>query len=288
MRRQLSQRLPGITGKTRHSPPAPPAASRLQPPNTAATANRPTCPDQPDYPLQMRYGILNWLELNQVRVLYLPAGEDPNGIVGPYDNSLPFPYGIRPQFSEELLRQARQAPEPPEVIGLLAPPDHKPYRFFLTERARFRLVRSADYVNHEDGMNDRSPPLQELWAAPESQSSPGAGALIRRELGPLENRERIEQGNLDEFREGPRPNKGRGTVDAVKTRQLNKSHQEPKHTLAERARIAAKAAESYRREAEYWQARAARPADPEPWRQFIKTRILPGLQARLLRIAYQP
>lgn len=31
---------------------------------TIATASRLTRPDQPDYPLQMRYGILQWLELN--------------------------------------------------------------------------------------------------------------------------------------------------------------------------------------------------------------------------------
>lgn len=259
---------------------------------TIATANRLTRPDQPDYPLQMRYGILQWLELNQAPVLYLPAGEEPIGIVGPYDNGLSFPYGTLPQFSEELLRQALQSPEPPEVIGLLAPPEHKPYRFFLTERARFRLIRSTDYSDHENGMNDRPLPLPELWTAPERQPSPGICArrlaLLRRELGPLENRERIEQRHLDNFREEPRPNKGRGTAGAVKTRQLNQSRRELEHTLAERARIAAKAAEAYRQEVEYWAARAALPADPEFWRQFIKTRILPGLRARLLRIAYQP
>lgn len=259
---------------------------------TIATANRLTRPDQPDYPLQMRSGILQWLELNQARVLYLPASEEPIGIVGPYDNGLSFPYGILPQFSEELLRQALQSPDPPEAIGLLAPPEHKPYRFFLTERARFRLVRSTDYSDHENGMNDLPLPLPELWTAPERQPGPGVCALrlalIRRELGPLENRERIEQRHLDNFRAEPRPNKGRGSAGSVKTRQLNKSRRELEHTLAERARIAAKAAEAYRREVEYWQARTALPAGPEPWRQFIKTRILPGLRARLLRIAYQP
>lgn len=173
---------------------------------TIAAANRLTRPDQPDYPLQLRYGILHWLELIQTRVLYLPAAEEPTGIVGPYYNGLSFPYGNLPQFSEELLRQALQSPEPPEVIGLLAPPEYKPYRFFLTERARFHLVRNTDYSDHENGMNDRPPPLPELWTAPERQLTPGACArrlaLLRRELGPLENRERIEQRHLDDFREG--------------------------------------------------------------------------------------
>ena len=257
-----------------------------------SAASRLTRPDQPNYPLQLRSGILYWLELTQARVLYLPGAEEPSGIVGPYSNDLPFPYGGLPRFSEELLAAMLQLPEPPEVIGLLAPPRHEPYRYFLTEQARFRIVRITQYSAHEDGMTDCPLTPPESWLAPNRQ--PGLDpcaqclAAARRELQPLETRERIERRHLDQFRNGPKPNKGIGAEVAVKTRQLNKSRRDLEHTLAENDRRAAEQAENFRREAECWSTRAALPDNPEPWRRFLRERILPGLQASLLRLAYHP
>ena len=233
------------------NPPTPQAAALRPTPELGCLATLPlipaAAPESPSWPhfwnIAPGQGCHWWLELEQAEVLALPTPHPPGQILMPLA-----------EYAEKQLQELIAQDELPEVIALYSAAAGAQPRYYLTEKAPFRIIRGARnnhrlerphldlpaiYLQPNAGRIGEIPQPPRYWHQPAQQPSP---RLCREQL-------QILQRELNAYHRPPGPERR----SAVQKQGLE-------------------------RELAYWQARAALPANPQPWREFLEQELIPDSQ----------